>query len=133
MSNKWYRGKLVKGMLAAFAHVLAVLLIISMLWIWACPSAAEDALEGKNVEYEDSDMLSSHMFSDARQIVRGIQIKENLETDGVHDENKLVDIKKYIEEGVIDGRDESGLTYKLGELEAWADGYRKYDNVESGD
>ena len=64
MSNKWYRGKLVKGMLAAFAHVLAVLLIISMLWIWACPSAAEDALEGKNVEYEDSDMLSSHMFSD---------------------------------------------------------------------
>lgn len=133
MSNKWYRGKLVKGMLAAFAHVLAVLLIISMLWIWACPSAAEDALEGKNVEYEDSDMLSSHMFSDARQIVRGIQIKENLETDGVHDENKLVDIKKYIEEGVIDGRDESGLTYKLGELEAWADGYWKYDNVESGD
>ena len=70
MSKKWYRGKFVKGILAAFAHVLAVLLIISMLWIWACPSAAEDVLEGRNVQYEDSSLLSSHMFSEARQIVR---------------------------------------------------------------
>ncbi len=133
MSKKWYRGKFVKGILAAFAHVLAVLLIISMLWIWACPSAAEDVLEGRNVQYEDSSLLSSHMFSEARQIVRAIQVKEKLETDGVHDENKIVDIKKYVQEGVIDGENESGLAYKLGELEEWAEAYMKYGEVESGD
>ena len=113
MSRKWYRGKLVKGILAAFAHVLAVLLIISMLWIWACPSAAEDALEGKHVEYEDSEVLSSLMFSDTLKILRAVRIKENLEKDGVYDEDKVVDIAQYLENGVIDGSKESGLAYTL--------------------
>lgn len=133
MSKKWYRGKLVKGLLAAIAHVLAVLLVISMLWIWACPSAAEDALEGKNVEYEDSEDLSSHIFSDIRQIVQAIQVKENFETGEAHDENKLVDIRKYLEKDTIDGKNESGLAYTLGELEDWAESYCKYGDVESGE
>ncbi len=133
MNKKWYRGKLVKGILAAFAHVLAVLLIISMLWIWACPSAAEDALEGKHVEYEDSEALSSLMFSDARYIARAIQIKENMEVKGVYDENKIVDIKRFAEDGIIDGKEESGLAYTLGNLREWAEAYYEYDTLESGD
>lgn len=133
MSRKWYRGKLVKGILAAFAHVLAVLLIISMLWIWACPSAAEDALEGKHVEYEDSEVLSSLMFSDTLKILRAVRIKENLEKDGVYDEDKVVDIAQYLENGVIDGSKESGLAYTLGELKDWAEAYCQYDLVDSGD
>ncbi len=133
MSRKWYRGKLVKGILAAFAHVLAVLLIISMLWIWACPSAAEDALEGKHVEYEDSEVLSSLMFSDSLRILHAIRIKENLEKDGVYDEDKIVDIMQYLEKGVIDGSKESGLAYKLGDLKDWAEAYCEYDMVDSGD
>lgn len=133
MNRKWYRGKLVKGVLTAFAHVLAVLLVISMLWIWACPSAAEDALEGKNVEYEDSEALSSLIFSDARYIARAVQVKENMETEGVYDENKIVDIKRFAEEGIIDGRGESGLAYTLGDLMEWAEAYYQYDMLESAD
>ena len=133
MNKKWYRGSLVKGVLAGFAHVLAVLLIISMLWIWACPSAAEDALEGKNVEYEDSEALSSLMLSDALTVVRALKTRENMETDGVHDQNKLVDIKRYTEEGIIDGKGDSGLAYRLGDLEAWADELYRYDTVALGE
>ena len=133
MNKKWYRGKLVKGILSALAHVLAVLLVISMLWIWACPSAAENALEGKYVEYEDSEALSSHMLSDALSIVRGIRIKENMETEGVYDEDKLVDIRQYVEKGIIDGSEESGLVYTLGELIDWEEAYCQYNIVESGD
>lgn len=133
MNKKWYRGSLVKGVLAGFAHVLAVLLIISMLWIWACPSAAEDALEGKNVEYEDSEALSSLMLSDALTVARALKTRENMETDGVHDQNKLVDIKRYTEEGIIDGKGESGLAYRLGDLEAWTDELYRYDTVELGE
>lgn len=126
MKKKWYRNGLVKGILVALAHVLAVLLIISMIWILACPNAAENVLEGKNVNYEESQDLSDQMFWDSMDILNGIYAKEIFETDGVYDESKIVDVKNYSENGIIDGENHSGLAYTLGDLAAWdKEGYQE--------
>lgn len=132
MSDKWYRKGLVKGVLVALAHVLTVLLVISMLWILACPSAAESVLENETVSYEEAQGFSDQIFWDSSDILSGISAQKHLETDGVYDEDKIVDVKTYNETLDIDGENTSGLAYRLGDLAAWEQAY--FDgSIRSGD
>lgn len=133
MKEKWYRKGLVKGILIALAHVAAVILIISMIWILACPGAVQNALEGKNVQYEESEDLSSQMLWDSTDILIGIQAKNWFETDGVYDADKVVDVKNFSENGIIDGKNTYGLAYTLGDLDAWQESYYEEGNARSSD
>lgn len=131
MKNKWYRSGLVKGLLVVIMHVMAVLLVISMLWILACPSAAEGALKNKEVDYEESKALNDLISRDAWNIISGLQARKELESDGVFDKDKIVDIKTYDAEGVMEGESEQGLAYTLGDLMAWQEAYTKNYTVHS--
>lgn len=131
MKNKWYRSGLVKGLLIMIMHVMAVLLVISMLWILACPSAAEGVLENEEVDYEESKALNDLICRDCWNIISGLQAKKELEPDGVFAEDKIVDIKTYAEEGVLEGEAGQGLSYTLGDLKTWQEGYTKNYTVQS--
>ncbi|MDO4313810.1 MAG: histidine kinase dimerization/phospho-acceptor domain-containing protein, partial [Eubacteriales bacterium] len=123
MKEKWYRNGLAKGILVTLAHVMAVLLVISMIWILACPSAVENVLEDRDMNYEESQDMSSQMLWDSMDILSGIRAKEVFETDGVYDGEKIVDVKKFNDTGIIDGTNQSGLAYKLEDLVDWAEDY----------
>lgn len=123
MKGKWYRSKWIKAFLTALAHILAVILVISMIWILGCPSATKGMLESRQVTYEESEALSMEMTSDSLDIISGLRTKNNLETDGAYDGTKIVDVKKYSDTGVITGKNENGLAYTLDDLKAWAEIY----------
>lgn len=131
MKNKWYRSGLVKGLLIMIMHVTAVLLVISMLWILACPSAAEGVLENEEVDYEESKALKDLISRDCWNIISGLQARKELEADGVLAEDKIVDIKTYAEEGVMKGEEGQGLAYTLGDLKTWQEGYTKNYTVQT--
>lgn len=133
MKEKWYRKGLVKWILIALAHVAAVLLIISMIWILAFPSAVQYAIEGKDVQYEDSQDLSDRMFMDSTDILIGIRAKNWFETDGSYDADKIVDVKNLSENGIIDGENTYGLAYTLGDLDAWQESYYEDGNIRSSE
>ncbi len=129
MKNKWYRKSLVKGLLIIFMHVMAVLLVISMLWILACPGAAEGALENREIEFEESKALEDLICRDSWNIIRGLQAEKELEAEGAFDENRIVDIEAFCNDGTMekqgaDGEDEqSRLAYTLGDLRKWQQAY----------
>ena len=49
MKKEWYKSSWMKGILIGFTQVIAVILIISMVWIISCPRAAANVLKGDNV------------------------------------------------------------------------------------
>ena len=51
MKKEWYKSSWIKGILIGFTQVIAVILIISMVWIISCPRAAANVLKGDNVQY----------------------------------------------------------------------------------
>lgn len=120
IKNKWYARNWVKGFLIAAAHALAVILIISMVWVVAYPEESWQALEGKRMpRYEDSSAFQNKLFSDMTSILWIDQRKDLLLDNGEINQDKIIDIKEYSESGVVSGEAVSGLSYKLGQLEEW--------------
>ncbi len=120
-SNRW---NLVKGFLIVLAHILAVIIVISMIWILRYPGAAQGVLEGQDTkDYQNSRDFEEKVFSDSVEILEGIQNADLLGLNGGSNEKKIVDIEDYAESGDVSGSNESGLAYYLGDLIEWHNAY----------
>lgn len=118
--NKWYRSGLVKGILIVLQHVFVVITVISIIWIMAYPGLMQDMVFGKKAqEYKDSEGFSSQVTNDSFEILQGIYYGKQLETDGVYNGKKIVDIKEYYEKDTIPDENVNGLAYSLEDLAQW--------------
>ena len=118
--NKWYRAAPVKGILLLVQHALVVLVTVSLIWMAAYPGLAGDIVSGKKAAaYDRSEGFGQQVYWDAQDILRAISDKDDLETDGKLDENKLVDIEEICANGRITGENSSGLAYTVRDLLDW--------------
>lgn len=72
MKKEWYKSSWIKGILIGFTQVIAVILIISMVWIISCPRAAANVLKGDNVQYEDTQGFAETFMNQYADILAGI-------------------------------------------------------------
>ena len=119
MKKEWYKSSWIKGILIGFTQVIAVILIISMVWIISCPRAAANVLKGDNVQYEDTQGFAETFMNQYADILAGLEAKEQFETDGEFDGDKIVDIQNVSNSQPIDGKNEHGLAYRLSDLIDW--------------
>ena len=108
-----------KGILIGFTQVIAVILIISMVWIISCPRAAANVLKGDDVQYEETQGFAETFMNQYADILAGLEAKEQFETDGEFDGDKIVDIQNVSNSQPIDGKNEHGLAYRLSDLIDW--------------
>lgn len=131
--NKWYKSGLTKGILIVLQHVLVVMAVISIVWIAVYPGLAQDMLSGERAKtYDSSEAFGRQVSYDSQSILSAIGYREALGMDGELDEKKVVDIEEYYNNATISGKDESGLTYYLGDLIKWKESYDKGE-VNSSD
>lgn len=97
MKQQWYVSKTVKGLLILLAHVTAVMSVVSLLWAMTYPSMVSEVFSGSGAtEYEDTDIFKNRMIELNCEVMRGLQVKELFETDGVYDPQKIIDIQEYM-------------------------------------
>ena len=119
MKKEWYKSSWMKGILIGFTQVIAVILIISMVWIISCPRAAANVLKGDDVQYEETQGFAETFMNQYADILAGLEAKEQFETDGEFDGDKIVDIQNVSNSQPIDGKNEHGLAYRLSDLIDW--------------
>jgi len=128
MKNKWYRSNVTKTILVIAEHVLAMIMIASILCAFAYPAIAEEVFGGKGTnQYEESYVFDETMQRYSSKSVDGIWLRGLVETDGRYDEDKVIDIQEYWDNRSVSGKNNSGLAYHMNDLLEWnvdESGYR---------
>lgn len=124
MKRQWYGSKTAKGLLIILAHVFAVAAAVSFLWATTYPALVNEVFSGSGArKYEDTDIFKNRLMDLNSEVMRGLRVQELLETDGVYDPQKIIDIQEYMQsygtELRFPGENIHGLSYKLGDLIAW--------------
>ena len=118
--KNWYKSAPVKGALLLIQHVLVILAVISLVWLAAYPGLYQDIFSGSSAKsYDGSDGFGQQAYYDSQSILNALADKDQLETDGKLDENKLVDIRAIYETGEITGENVNGLAYSIHDLADW--------------
>lgn len=120
--NKWYRSFPVKGILIVIEHVLAVMVVLSLLWIMAYPGQeyVKTFQDVNREHYADTKGFSTSMHNATSGVLNSIKEKRNFETDGKYDATRLVDIKEYNDKQKISNVNKNGIAYTLGDLREWS-------------
>lgn len=117
------------------AQASAVVLAISVIMFFSVSAVVSggDAFESVKDQYEDTKAFAQKLGYDARGILEYLDKKEQFETEGQYDPDKVVDIFTYADEGFVSGVNESGLAYRLGDLVEWGRecGKGNYDGYEA--
>ena len=120
MEQKWYRSGLTKAVLIIAAHIFVIIATVNFAWTCAYPALQDEMFAEKPAKkYEDSRYFENQMQHYAHQAIVGIGVKELFETDGEYDPDKIVDIKTCFETNAFEGKESSGLSYRLGDLIDW--------------
>lgn len=118
--KNWYKSAPVKGVLLLIQHVLVVLTAVSIMWLVAYPGLVQDIVSGGSTDgYAQSEGFGQQVFYDSQSILQALSCRQDLETDGQPDQNKLVDIEALNETGRITGTNDSGLAYTVQNLTDW--------------
>ncbi len=129
MKQRWYRTNIAKAVLILLAHIMVVVMTVSLLWVSSYPALLAEVLKGNPArEYKDSKDFAERMRTYSTYAVSGIAAKELFETDGKYDPERQVDIKEYYDSGEFTGKENSGLVYRLGDILAW---YEERNDEES--
>ena len=121
--NQWYKANLTKGILIVAEHVLAVVTVASLVWVLTYPALMGDLFSGHAARrFEDSTAFSGQLQSATSEILEGIGTRGLFETEGKFDPERVVDLKEFYDNNKISNENSSGLAYKLGDLEKWAEG-----------
>ena len=121
--NQWYKANLTKGILIVAEHVLAVVTVASLVWVLTYPALMGDLFSGHAARrFEDSTAFSGQLQSATSEILEGIGTRGLFETEGKFDPERVVDLKEFYENNKISNENSSGLAYKLGDMEKWAEG-----------
>ena len=132
--KKWYRSVPVKGVLAGLTIVSAV--VVSLSTVLILGSQGEGIVKSDNMlgfqtgRYEESSAFEARMKDVSYNVMEGIAAKQSLEAaDGTIDQDRLVDIMEYFENGKISGDNESGISYTLGKLAEWGQKDFEYTDI----
>lgn len=125
MKQYRYRAASVKGILVAAEHILAAVVAVSLLWILVYPAAGAELFSGKpGGKYEDTAYFRNQVLNAEYSVLSKVAASKVVETEGVYNPDKLVDVEQYADTGTIDGKNTSGLAYRLEDLykmgERWA-------------
>ena len=135
VNKKWYRRPVVKLALVLAAVVSSVGFAISMVMVFCVSSVVSsgDVFEPVREHYEDTNVFARRLGWDAQQILEYLDKKDQFETEGQYDPDKVVDILTYADGGGVSGVNESGLSYRLGDLVEWGRerGKGNYDGYEA--
>lgn len=132
--KKWYKSPLVKGILV-LAFILSVGGFFAGGYAAAGIMASSESyslFQEAQKKYIDSTFFENHMHMASMSILTGIKDGNNFETDGKYDENKIIDIKQYTDSGVINGENQSGFAYRLGDLVTWSNTYNQASEEQQG-
>ncbi|MEY8506656.1 HAMP domain-containing sensor histidine kinase [Lachnospiraceae bacterium 42-17] len=120
MNQRWYRSGIVKAVQIILAHIMAVIITISFLWLMAYPALRTEIFEGNPAEeYKDTADFGDRVLSLSSQVMRGTAAKMLFEENGTYDPERLVDIEEYYNTGTFTGENKGRLIYKLGDLAEW--------------
>ena len=118
--KKWYRKPSAKICLLAGAHVLAVIGILSFLWATRYPTLTQELCSVDRAKtYEESRAFANSVEEANTSILNEIRYQVLYGTDGNYDPDKIVDVAKYADKDEITGKDETGLSFRLGDLYSW--------------
>ncbi len=88
--------------------------------------------ERDNSTYEDSELFGSIFESSVEEIIRMSVIKNQMETDGVYDPDKAINICTYANRNkTIQNEVIEGVEYRLDDLINWGNKGIKYENVSA--
>ncbi len=131
MREKWYKCNITKAVLVVVAHVLVVVMTACFIWLFSYPVLRAEIFAGKPAkEYKDSRNFVEKMLGYSQQAVTGIKSADLFETEGKYNPDKIVDLETYHKKNIINGKNKSGLSYRLGDLLEWAG--LKYGTAFSG-
>ncbi len=123
MKNKWYHSMVCKGILVVLELILAVLIVISVMWIGTYAGVKYlNPAKAVPKQYEETVSFEKDMFYATLSAVTFLDKEEKFETDGKYDENKLIDILNY-NSGDSSSLQPGAVTYRLADLLKWAKEY----------
>ena len=121
MKRYWYKTNLTKTILVVMEHILAVVMVVSFLWMLSYPALREEIFEGEPARrYEDSRGFATLVEGRSTQALEGISASEFFGADGELDEDKIIDVDEWYVNGADPGENKSGLAYRLGDLVDWS-------------
>lgn len=127
MKNKWYKSNLTKTLLLIAEHICAAVVIAAVLSVMAYPTFAEEMVTGRTSKnYEESIVFENAMKQYSSQAAMGIGAKPIFETDGKYNPDKIIDVEEYYNSSTVSEKNESGLSYRLGDLLDWDIYYDEY-------
>ncbi|RHR21173.1 sensor histidine kinase [Clostridium sp. AF19-22AC] len=123
--KNWYKKPVTKGILLLLAHITAVFAVLSMVIILSFSGSlgSENFLKTSGRPYEESSSFKNMVYDATWEVMEGIAMKNNFESDGKYNPNKLVDIVDLAKNGRITGEGENGLVYELEDLVNWSNEY----------
>ncbi|MFV0364506.1 MAG: histidine kinase dimerization/phospho-acceptor domain-containing protein [Suipraeoptans sp.] len=135
--KKWYRSNVTKVVLVVLTIITSVVAMSGVAWyLQNLPSMSEIMLKERPEKYYDSKAFGEDLENSTHRILRGVVgFEMNTLKGGEFDDDTLVDIKQYNDNGTISGENESGFAYTLGELKKWNNSieYEYQDNYLSND
>ena len=118
--KKWYRKPRAKICLLAGAHILAAVGVLCFLWATRYPILTQELFSADAAKtYEESNAFTDSVANANYNILDEIRFQTLYDTDGKYDPDKTVDVSKYEDTGEITGKDETGLSFRLGDLYSW--------------
>lgn len=126
----WYRKTAMKAVVLIMGVLNGALFFTSLAVTTRLTGTLNPAetvkLAGK--PYEDSSDFSNTVEGYMLQVLEQFQLKALFETDGAYNPDKVIDVMSYFEDAEADGKNHSGLVYKLSDLIEWSKAY----SAESG-
>lgn len=124
--NKGFYSATCKGLMLLLAHVCIVVSVVSFVWVGT--SAGLRYLipfEKVQSNYESTAQFEDRMKTMSKEVLDQLDTKAKFETNGNYNPDKLIDIVRYIDSSVDqDGKNHSGIAYRLKDLEQWSQTYR---------
>lgn len=118
--DQWYKSNITKGILVVAEHVLAVITVVSLMWVLAYPTMLRDLFsENQAKKFEESATFSEQIQDATGNIIEGITVRDLFETDGKYDPDRVIDIQEYCETRLVKNVNQNGLAYSVGDLEKW--------------
>lgn len=129
MNKKWYRKPVIKGILVLAAQISAVGLVISLVLLLCISSIvlSGSIFETTEQHYEDTSRFAEQLGETSNSVLNYLDRRNQFETEGQYDPDKIVDIVAYANDAIISGVNESGLAYRLGDLVEWGRQYSMGD------